>query len=49
MTDDEHSLFDTTAEQVESGWDMQGIPWETTAWSRGAYRVRFVLSFVYFL
>jgi len=36
--DDDDALLDSTAEQVKSGKDIQGIPWSTTPWTRDAYR-----------
>lgn len=36
--EDDDALLDSTAEQVEKGKDIQGIPWSTTPWTRDAYR-----------
>lgn len=37
---DRSEELDTTLEDVEEGQDMQGIPWETTRWTRKDYRQR---------
>jgi hypothetical protein len=37
---DPEDATDTTAEQARAGRDIQGIPWDTTAWTREAYRER---------
>jgi hypothetical protein len=38
FTDDEADELDTTAEQLEHGRDIQGIPWQDLQFTREHYR-----------